>query len=155
MLYWTIQICSNLEKHYQYWVYLEVWRFVWGVDDQWNKTKKVELERNMNEGFSCNFLNMWQWRIESDGSSFVIILFGSLKVPWILNSLFLTAVLNIINTNDLLQVCWPHKAISPLLCVVSLEFVIHLFLYFLLPLYEIFNFGIVGYSLGHWTSLAD
>lgn len=117
MLYWTIQICSNLEKHYQYWVYLEVWRFVWGVDDQWNKTKKVELERNMNEGFSCNFLNMWQWRIESDGSSFVIILFGSLKVPWILNSLFLTAVLNIINTNDLLQVCWPHKAISPYMFV--------------------------------------
>ena len=46
---------------------------------------------------------------------------------------FFTVVLNIINTNDILQVCWPHKAISPLLCVVSLEFVIHLFLYFLLP----------------------
>ena len=55
------------------------------------------------------------------------------KTPSRVKSFIWTAVLNKINTNDILQVQRPHKAISPDVCVmcgVNTESVSHLFLHF-------------------------
>ena len=68
------------------------------------------------------------------------------KVPSKVKSFIWTVVLNRINTNDILQVRRPHKAISPyvfVMCGANSESVSHLFLH--CPVADFLcNFGTVG-----------
>lgn len=74
------------------------------------------------------------------------------KIPSQVKAFAWTVVVNRVNTNDLLQIRWPHKALSPNVCVLCFkdaETHIHLFLH--CPVAREMWSRLLAYSGEHWV----